>query len=115
MASFGMAGQAALLTLRCDIASRQISVSRLVSAQGDQSTGQMTVHTSFGAAQWPVLPGSSLASSAVYAVATRAAMDAAFDRIVFSRGRFAIEAPGATPIAVPGWAEPSRVVEDCRG
>lgn len=75
----------------------------------------MTVHTSFGETQWPVTASTEAGVPAAYAVAIRAGGDAAFDRIAFSRGRFAVEVPGAAPIAVPGWAEVSRVIEDCRG
>jgi hypothetical protein len=44
------------------------------------------------------------------------ASDPLLDAIVFSRGRFAVEA-GMTmpPLVVPAWPEPARVLEDCRG
>lgn len=77
--------------------------------------GQMTVHTSYGDTQWPVVAGSEAGTPGAYAIATRAANDATLDHIAFSRGRFVIEAPGALPLAVPSWAEVSRVIEDCRG
>ena len=41
--------------------------------------------------------------------------DPLMDAIAFSRGRFAVEADGLEPLIVPAWAEPARVVEDCRG
>jgi len=111
IASFGEAGQPPLLTLRCERATRRILMARATPLPPDQVSGQMIVRTSFGAAEWPVMPGGEPG----YAVAARAANDAAFDRIAYSRGRFAVEAPGATPLAVPNWAEVSRVIEDCRG
>jgi len=117
LASFGEPGQTALLAFRCDLATRRIHVARATAAR-TRPGDQMTVHTSFGAYQWPVsdIPTvSSLGSTATFAIAIRAANDAALDRIAFSRGRFAIEAPGAAPLSVPGWAEVSRVIEDCRG
>ncbi len=75
----------------------------------------MTIRTTGGDMQWPVMPGSAPGGAASYAVATRAAVDGGFDRMIFSRGRFAVESLGAAPIAVPAWAEVARVVEDCRG
>lgn len=81
----------------------------------DQIVGQMTIHTSFGDVQWPVLPSQTPGADTTYALSTRAAVDGTFDKIAYSRGRFAVEAPGAAPIAVPTWAEISRVIEDCRG
>ena len=42
------------------------------------------------------------------------ARDALLDAIVFSRGRFAVEAQGFAPIYAPSWPEIARVVEDCR-
>lgn len=40
--------------------------------------------------------------------------DPLLDALIFSRGRFAVEAPGAFPLVVPTWPELARVVEDCR-
>lgn len=40
--------------------------------------------------------------------------DPLLDSIVFSRGRFAIEARGLAPIYAPTWPEIARVIEDCR-
>jgi len=48
-------------------------------------------------------------------VAALPASDGLLDRIVFSRGRFAVEADGAQRLILPSWAEPARVIEDCRG
>lgn len=44
-----------------------------------------------------------------------AATDPMLDEIVFSRGRFAVEAEGAPLLILPAWPEPARVIEDCRG
>lgn len=116
VASFGGPGQSAQMLFRCDSSTHSISVSRAArEASGQQIVGQMKIRTSSGDAQWPVLPGGVPGAATSYAVATRAAIDGAFDAIIYSRGRFAIEAPGAQPIAVPIWAEVARVIEDCRG
>ncbi len=116
-ASFGQTGQSALLVVQCALATRQVAIQRLVTDPAASVAEPMTVNTSFGAAQWPVAalaPAADPASEPAYVVATRASADEALDRIAFSRGRFTIEVPGAAPLAVPTWAEISRVIEDCR-
>jgi hypothetical protein len=40
--------------------------------------------------------------------------DPILDAMALSRGRIAIEADGTQPIAIPSWAEITRIVEDCR-
>tara|TARA_R110000782_G_scaffold78293_5_gene156112 strand:- start:104645 stop:105208 length:564 start_codon:yes stop_codon:yes gene_type:complete len=115
IASFGQPGQPPLLSFRCDRTTRRISVARATPLPPDRINGQMIVRTSFGAAQWPVAAAAQGGADSAYAVALRAGNDATFDQIAFSRGRFVIEAPGALPLAVPNWAEVSRVIEDCRG
>lgn len=111
IASFGEAGQRPLLTLRCARVGQRIIVERTTSLPPEGIVGEMVVRTSFGAVSWPVASGVEPGQ----VVAVRAANDAAFDRIAYSRGRFAIEAPGAPTLSVPNWAEVSRVIEDCRG
>jgi hypothetical protein len=107
VAQFGSAGAPALLTMRCDLAARQIVVLR----DGVTATaGRMTVRTTFGSVEWPAAAGAQGQT-----VATRAAADPGLDQILFSRGRFTIELAGARPLVLPVWAEVARVVEDCRG
>jgi len=43
-----------------------------------------------------------------------ASNDPLLDGIAFSRGRFAVSVVGLPALVVPAWAEPVRVVEDCR-
>jgi hypothetical protein len=40
--------------------------------------------------------------------------DPLLDAMVFSRGRFMVEARGWMPLYLPAWPEVARVVEDCR-
>jgi len=107
-AYYGQQGQPPLLTIRCDMATRRVSIMRPTG--GDAVGPAMTVHSSFGDINWPVDTSVTGQMSA-----TRASNDAMLDKIAFSRGRFAIDAPGAPPLAVPSWAEVGRVIEDCRG
>jgi len=47
--------------------------------------------------------------------ATLPSRDPRLDRIAFSRGRFALEAPGGGALTLPVQSEIGRVIEDCRG
>ena len=90
---------AGLFTLRCDPAARRVLLVR--SAAG----GALTVRTSYGAR---TLPGGASG-------AALPANDAFLEQIVFSRGRIAVEAEGQARLVLPTWAEPARVVEECKG
>jgi hypothetical protein len=102
-ARFGRAGAAADFELRCDPARREISLSR-----PGMLPGTMTIVTSYGARSWP-------AGVAGGRVAIRlAAADPFLDQLAFSRGRFEVTDPGLVTLILPAWAEPARVIEDCR-
>lgn len=109
VASFGRPQANPDFAVRCDRASRRITLSRA----GDAGTaGQMTLRTSFGAAVWPA---QTAVGATPYASAALDAADPALDRIAFSRGRFLIEVSGQPNLALPPWPEFIRVIEDCRG
>ncbi len=108
-ATFGPANEGARLTLRCDLASRSVTLS-LAGAAG-AAGAMMMVRTSSADLRWPVSPD----PASVQLAATRAAADTGLDAIAFSRGRFVVEVPGTPPLVVPVWAEVARVIEDCRG
>ncbi|WP_298400403.1 hypothetical protein [Sphingobium sp.] len=106
-AFYGPTAADARLTLRCDRASRRIS---LIRAGGGQ-TG-IIVRTSYGATSWPATPS---AGATPQIVAVRAASDPVLDQIAYSRGKIAVETVGAETLIIPAWAEAARVIEDCRG
>ncbi|CAM8652307.1 MULTISPECIES: hypothetical protein [Sphingobium] len=108
-AAFGPGVADAQLTLRCDRASRRVSLARAGAGAGQ---GALIVRTSYGAASWPATVS---AGAAGQLVAFRAASDAGLDQLAYSRGKIAVEAAGAPMLIVPAWAEISRVIEDCRG
>jgi hypothetical protein len=99
VASFGQAGAAPVLTLRCNRSANQVVLARAGSA-----AASLTVRTSTLTRALPA-PGG---------VAPLGARDPLLDAIGFSRGRFVVEAPPLGPAVVPAWAEILRVVEDCR-
>lgn len=82
------------LKLVCALAMRQVTIMRTGAA------GAVTVNTT-GATRTLAAP-------------TLIANDPLLDQIAFSRGRFAIAAAGAPLLVVPNWAEPARLIEDCR-
>ncbi len=95
-AAFGPTGGAVLFTIRCDRAERQV-----ILARPDLASGAMIVRTSSSQRSLPV--PAALATS-----------DSFLDELAFSRGRFTVEATGLTILVIPAWAEPARVVDDCR-
>lgn len=109
-ALYGPPASEALLTIACDRASRRIRLS-VAGASGSAGSQMLTIRTSYGVLQWPADSTGAMPQL----VATRAASDQGLDWIIFSRGRFTVEAPGRAPLVLPTWAEPARVVEDCRG
>lgn len=70
----------------------------------------MIVRTSFGMRSLPFAPeqGPQLGT------ATLTARDPFLDNMIFSRGRISVEVAGTPMLVLPSWAEPTRVVEDCR-
>jgi len=103
-ATYGPAGAPPLLTMRCDTARRLVTLS----VPGALAT--LTIRTSYAEKSWPATAGSDGRSAVSFA-----ASDPALDQIAFSRGRFSLSGPGLAEIDIPAWAEPSRVIEDCRG
>lgn len=97
-AAYGSAAQP-LFTVRCELASRRVVLAR------PGNGGSLIVRTSHGDRSLPGGPDGASLSAA----------DPFLDAIVFSRGRFAVEAQGQTRLVIPAWPEPARVVDECRG
>lgn len=91
-----------VFVIRCDRPARQVLLIR----PGTPAPA-LRLTTSYGATTYP-------AGLVDGMVAVRlAASDPGLDRLAFSRGRFTIEG-GGTALVIPAWAEPGRVIEDCR-
>lgn len=108
VAVFGTSAADPRLTLRCDRASRRVSLARA----GVGGASAIIVRTSYGATSWPAAASSGAVPQIV---AFRAASDTVLDQLAYSRGKFAVEVAGQEALIVPAWAEVSRVIEDCRG
>lgn len=107
VALFGSSPTTPQLALRCDRATSRIVIMRMGAGQG-----AMTLRTSYGAVLWPT---TSVAAPQPQVQTVRAASDVTLDQIAYSRGKFAVEVQGLTPLILPAWAEVARVIEDCRG
>jgi hypothetical protein len=96
-ATFTETGGVADFILHCNLAQRTVTLSR------PGATGAVTLTTSYSPMTWPSLPVSLVAT------------DPFLDKIAFTRGRFTVESAGTVKLVLPAWAEPARVIEDCRG
>jgi hypothetical protein len=107
-ARFAEGPSGAALEFRCDRATGSVLLIRAGSAAERVSLIVTTTSTTRALSAQP------LAGPQPAIVVSLPARDPLLDAIIFSRGRFAVEARGFTPIFVPTWPEIARVVEDCR-
>lgn len=107
VALFGVEGADAAAVLRCDRGRGRLFLSRAGDVPGD-----LTVRTSSVVRRLPAAP---TGGRPPYTAAALAPSDPLLDAMAFSRGRFALEQPGAPPLVLPAYAEVGRVTEDCRG
>lgn len=97
-----------LLVLRCDSASRTVTLQRPGAGTGPVPVTVITAATTRQLTATPQ-PGSP-----PHLALSLPARDPLLDAMAFSRGRFAVETTGLQTLYVPSWPEVSRVVEDCR-
>jgi len=107
IALFGVSGANALVTVRCDRARRAIFLTR----EG-QGAGAIIVRSSSAMKEFA---GAPTGGTPPYIATEIAPTDPILDAMALSRGRIAITVAGQRPIAIPSWAEITRIVEDCRG
>ncbi|QJU56355.1 hypothetical protein HL653_00925 [Sphingomonas sp. AP4-R1] len=103
-ARFGTSADAPALAIRCEKARRLIHI-----APAGATAGTLTITTSYAGRALPLAAGTG-----GHAEATLPAVDPFLDRIAFSRGRVSYAVAGQPLLVVPAWAEPARVIEDCR-
>jgi hypothetical protein len=109
IAAFGPAERQPLFALRCDVASRTISVGRTSASPMAQP---MTIRTETATRAFSANPTQG---SVERLVATSLPAGETFlDAIAFSKGRFAVEVAGEPTLYLPSWPEITRVIEDCR-
>jgi hypothetical protein len=113
IALFGVAGQEAVLTLRCDRERQRLYFSRLgVPAAAAAASTVLTVRTSTTSRSLTAMPTGGVAP---YWAAELGVRDALADAMGYSRGRFVVTGAGGATLVVPAWPEILRVAEDCRG
>ena len=102
-AAYGQDGAPPLFVMQCDL-SRWLVILSVAGA-----VPMLTIRTSYSERNWPAQVGANGRTQISFT-----ANDPALDQIAFSRGRFSLSGPGLAEIDIPAWAEPSRVMEDCR-
>ena len=103
IAAYGKAGAEPDFLMRCDKATRRVTLSRATA-----TAGTMTLKTSYSEQSWPAMSSGARAEVAI------AGADPTLDEVAFSRGRFSVAMAGMAMLILPAWAEPARVIEDCR-
>ncbi|WP_346032283.1 hypothetical protein [Erythrobacter westpacificensis] len=98
------------LILRCERASRRVSIARAGTTSGQV---EMLVRTETQDRRLTASPMQSGGAGLI--VAQLAASDPLLDAMAFSKGRFAVDVAGTSPVYAPAWPEITRVIEDCRG
>ena len=107
LALFGPSGQNATITLRCDTARRRIFLARA----GNGPAGRMVIRASSAMKEFAASP---TGATPAYLATEIMPSDPILDAMAFSRGRIALEVDGQPSIAIPSWAEITRIIEDCR-
>lgn len=107
-ARFGPGPGGALLEFRCD---RNANAVLLILGGTVNGPTPVTITTTSNSRSLTGQPSAGPQPALVVVLPVR---DAVLDAIIFSRGRFAVEARGLAPIYAPTWPEIARVVEDCR-
>ena len=107
VASYGEPGSEPRFALGCDRSARAVTLSRAAEAAAPV---ELRIRTETRDGTLTASPG----SASLPTVATRLpASDPLLAAMAFSKGRFAIETPGAPTLYIPAWPEVTRVIEDC--
>lgn len=107
-ALFGEPGGVARFTMRCDLGSNAIVLSR--AAEATQPV-PLRIRTETADRIVTAQPAGEAGPAVAIALTAR---DPILDAMALTKGRFAIEAQGSPTLYLPAWAEVTRVIEDCR-
>ena len=105
MAVFSSPSGAGLFMLECDRVEQWIELYRSGNSGGERA---VVIRTETGSRALRMEPKGS-----GYSVSLNP-RDPLLDTMAITRGRFAVEVEGETPLYLPAWAEVTRVIEDCR-
>ncbi|HSG34767.1 MAG TPA: hypothetical protein VLA37_09540 [Sphingomonadaceae bacterium] len=109
MAAFGASATDFGFVMRCDRASRTVSLGRVSDAQEPRA---MRVVTETSMRQFTGQPRQGAIETLV--AVDLDANDRLLDAMAISKGRFAVEVAGEPSLYIPSWPEVTRVIEDCR-
>ena len=109
IAAFGSAERQPMFALRCDQATRTVSIGRTSASLASQP---MTIRTESSTRTFSANPAQGSVEHLV--AASLPAADTFLDAMAFSKGRFAVEVGGEPTLYLPSWPEITRVIEDCR-
>ncbi len=107
VALFGVSGENAKVTLRCDTSRKRVYLAR----EGSATIGKTVIRSSSSMKEFAANP---TGGTPPYLASEIMPNDPILDAMAFSRGRIAIEVTGQPPVAIPSWAEITKIVEDCR-
>lgn len=107
VAAFSLAGSSGGLALKCTFGSGAIMLGTF--APGADNP-QVRIRTETVESVFTAMPGGGSADRLVFIPAN----DPLLDAMALSKGRFAVEVEGLSPLYLPSHAEVSRVIEDCR-
>lgn len=108
MAVFGGEATEGDFVIRCDPGARAILLMRAL-----KTTSPVAMRIRAETAE-RLLDARPDGGAPPYVTASLAANDRLLDAMALSKGRFAVEVPGAPTLYLPSWAEVTRVIEDCR-
>jgi hypothetical protein len=106
-ATFANASGFPQLWVRCVRSTRRISIAKPATA----AAPQLSIWTSSASRSLPTAFNAAMGRL----TAELGASDPLLDALANSRGRVAFTVAPQPPLIVPAWAEPARVIEDCRG
>lgn len=109
LAAYGASDTNFGFVMRCDPATRIISVGR-VSAQTQPRPMRIRTETTDRLLTAQPRQG----SIETLLAADLSASDSLLDAMAISKGRFAVETAGEPTLYVPSWPEVTRIIEDCR-
>ncbi|MXO66143.1 hypothetical protein [Altericroceibacterium endophyticum] len=107
-ALFGPVSGSPLAVFSCNRSNQTLTLSRT-----GQATGPVPVNV-LTETQERLVEAVPTGGTPPYLAMRLNARDPFLEAIAFSKGRFALEAPGEPTLYLPAWPEITRVIEDCR-
>lgn len=107
-AMYGVKDTAPVAIIRCDLNSRRVGIGRFGT---EAESAQMRIYSETRTA---ALSATQRRSAYPVVAAEVDADNRLLDAMAITKGNFAMQVSGMPTLYLPGWAEVSRVIEDCR-